>query len=92
MMSKYLENEDVKKLFEVILKLETIEECDNFFTDLFTPKELLAFAQRLKSANLLLENYTYEEVIKNVNISSATLSRVSRCVQEGNGYKKILKK
>ncbi len=91
-MSKYLENEDVKKLFEVILKLETLEECDVFFTDLFTTKELLAFAQRLKSASLLLENYTYEEVIKNVNISSATLSRVSRCVQEGNGYKKMLKK
>ncbi len=76
-MSKYLENEDVKKLFEVILKLETLEECDDFFTDLFTTKELLAFAQRLKSADLLLKNYTYEEVIKKVNISSATLSRVS---------------
>ena len=91
-MSKYLENEDVKKLFEVILKLETLEECDDFFTDLFTTKELLAFAQRLKSASLLLENYTYEEVIKNVNISSATLSRVSKCVQEGTGYQKMLKK
>lgn len=91
-MSKYLENEDVKKLFEVILKLETLEECDDFFTDLFTTKELLAFAQRLKSADLLLKNYTYEEVIKNVNISSATLSRVSKCVQEGTGYQKMLKK
>lgn len=91
-MSKYLENEDVKKLFEVILKLETLDECDDFFTDLFTTKELLAFAQRLKSASLLLENYTYEEVIKNVNISSATLSRVSKCVQEGTGYQKMLKK
>ncbi len=91
-MSKYLENEDVKKLFEVILKLETLEECDDFFTDLFTTKELLAFAQRLKSADLLLKNYTYEEVIKNVNISSATLSRVSKCVQEGIGYQKMLKK
>ena len=39
-----------------------------------------------------MKNYTYEEVIKNVNVSSATLSRVSKCVQEGNGYKKILKK
>jgi TrpR-related protein YerC/YecD len=91
-MSKYLENEDVKKLFEVILKLETLEECDDFFTDLFTTKELLAFAQRLKSADLLLKNYTYEEVIKKVNISSATLSRVSKCVQEGTGYQKMLKK
>ncbi len=91
-MSKFLENEDVKKLFEVILKLETLVECDDFFTDLFTTKELMAFAQRLKSAELLLKNYTYEEVIKNVNISSATLSRVSKCVQEGNGYKNILKK
>ena len=91
-MSKHLANEDVKKLFEVILKLETLDECDDFFIDLFTTKELLAFAQRLKSASLLLENYTYEEVIKNVNISSATLSRVSKCVQEGTGYQKMLKK
>ena len=91
-MSKYIDNPDVLKLYETILKLETVEECDDFFTDLFTTKELLAFAQRIRSAELLMKNYTYEEVIKNVNVSSATLSRVSKCVQEGNGYKKLLKK
>lgn len=84
--------DDIKELYKVILKLETLEECEVFFEDLFTKKELEAFAQRLKSAKLLLQNYTYDEVVKEINISSATLSRVSKSVQYGQGYKRILSK
>jgi TrpR-related protein YerC/YecD len=48
-------------------------------------------AQRLETAKLLLENKTYEEIIKKTEISSATLSRVSKCVKYSEGYKKVLK-
>ena len=87
-----MSQEDLRKLYETILKLETVEECEAFFEDLLTFKELEAISQRLKSAELLLQNNTYEEVIKQVSISSATLSRVSRCIQQGNGYKSVLLK
>ncbi|MGI6594852.1 MAG: YerC/YecD family TrpR-related protein [Christensenellales bacterium] len=83
---------DIKKLYESILKLETIEECENFFADLCTNKEVEQMAQRVKAATLLLAGKTYAEVIAETEISSATLSRVSRCVQYGKGYKTILKK
>lgn len=85
-------SDDIKELYKVILKLETIEECEMFFEDLFTRKEIDNFAHRLKSAELLLQDYTYDEVLKKVNISSATLSRVSKSVQYGQGYKRILNK
>ena len=81
-----------EKLFEAILKLKTVQECKDFFEDLCTYKEVDAMAQRLEAARLLLDNETYEQIIKVTNISSATLSRVSRCVKHGKGYKAILKK
>jgi len=87
-----MSKDDLRKLYETILKLETIEECEMFFDDLLTYKEQEAIAQRLKSAELLLKNYTYDEVIKEVSISSATLSRVSRCIRQGKGYKTIIEK
>ncbi|HHX49357.1 MAG TPA: TrpR-related protein YerC/YecD [Clostridiales bacterium] len=84
--------EMIKKLYESILKLETIEECENFFADLCTNKEIEQMAQRVKAATLLLDGKTYAEVISETEISSATLSRVSRCVQYGKGYKTIFRK
>ena len=84
--------EMVKELYQAFLKIETIEECENFLNDLMTNKEIEAMSQRLMAAKLLLEDKTYNEVIKETDISSATLSRVSRCVQYGNGYSRLLKK
>ncbi|MCQ2386971.1 MAG: YerC/YecD family TrpR-related protein [Clostridia bacterium] len=78
-------------LFKAILSLKTEEDCQLFFSDLCTYKELDSMAQRIKAARLLLNNETYEEIIKKTDISSATLSRVSRCVKHGEGYKKFLK-
>ena len=83
--------EKLQKLYEVIRSLETEEECAAFFDDLCTKKELEKMAERVYAAQLLLEGKTYNQVMENSNISSATLSRVSRCVQYGNGYSKLLK-
>lgn len=79
-------------LFREILKLESIEECRLFFDDLCTIKELEAMSQRVVAARMLLDGKTYNEIIEQTDISSATLSRVSKCVQYGEGYRSILNK
>lgn len=81
----------LKDFYNTILKIKTEEDCKEFFQDLCTYKELENMAQRLISAKLLLKGKTYEEIIKETDISSATLSRVSKCVKYGKGYNKILK-
>ncbi|MBO6263191.1 MAG: TrpR-related protein YerC/YecD [Clostridia bacterium] len=83
-------NDDLKLLFDTILKLKTEEDCAELFDDLCTYTEIEAMTQRIKAAKLLTENKTYEEIIRETDISSATLSRVSRCVKFGKGYKKFL--
>ena len=84
-------NEKIKMLYEVIAKLTTVAECEMLFEDLCTNKEVEKMAERLYAAKLLLEGKTYNQVIGETDISSATLSRVSRCVQYGKGYSKLLK-
>ena len=78
------------ELYKAILSLKSEEDCKIFFEDLCTMKELDSMAQRIQSAKLLLKGETYEKIIAKTEISSATLSRVSRCVKYGEGYKKIL--
>lgn len=82
--------DNIIELYEVLLKLETIEDCIELFEDLCTYKEIEQMAQRIGAAKLLLNGETYESVIKKTNISSATLSRVSKCVKYGKGYKRFL--
>lgn len=83
----------LKELYDEILKLETEEECEAFFSDLCTIKELQSMGQRLLAAKMLLEGKTYNEVIEETDISSATLARVSKCVRYGDGgYANIIKK
>lgn len=80
------------ELYEVIAGLSTAEETQAFLQDLCTPGEITAMSQRLAAAKLLLEGKTYEQVIAMTDISSATLSRVSKCVKQGKGYISVLKK
>ena len=88
-----MKKKDYKELFEEILKLETLEECEIFFDDLCTINELEAMLQRIKAAKMLLEDKTFQEVTKETKISSATLARVSKCIKYGDGgYKTILEK
>ncbi len=84
-------SEKIKALYRVIAGLQTPEECEILFADLCTNKEVEKMAERLHAAKLLLEGKTYNQVIEETDISSATLSRVSRCVQYGKGYSAILK-
>ncbi len=88
-MSK-ISKEMINELYQLILNLETLQDCEDMFSDLCTMKELEQMAQRVRAAKLLMEKKTYNTVIEETDISSATLSRVSRCVQYGKGYKRFL--
>jgi TrpR-related protein YerC/YecD len=79
-------------LYELIAKIKTKEEAKDLLADLCTPGEIVAMSQRLMAAELLMDGQTYEQVIKATDISSATLSRVSKCVKKGKGYAKFLSK
>ena len=84
-------NEKIDALYRIIVGLESTEECALLFEDLCTKKEVEKMAERLYAAKLLMEGKTYNQVIAETDISSATLSRISRCVQYGEGYTKVLK-
>ncbi len=92
MVIKMKNNSEKKELFEVLLSLETIKECEDFFADLCTIKEVEAMGQRWKAAKMIANKETYETIIEKTDISSATLSRISKCYQYGNGYRKMIKK
>ena len=85
-------NKDITELYKTIISIQDVDDCGDFFDDLCTNKEIEQFAQRLKAAKLLIEGKTYEQVIEKTKISSATLSRVSRCVRYGKGYNNTIKK
>ena len=85
-------SEKIENLYQLILKLETVEECQALFEDLCTRKEVANMAERACAAQLLMEGKTYNQVISETSISSATLSRISQCVQYGKGYSRLLKK
>ena len=81
------------KLYEILAKLNTEAEVEAFFDDLCTYAEIEKMEQRIEAAQMFLEGATYNQVIKKTKISSATLSRVSRCIHHGSGgYSKILNK
>ncbi len=86
-----IDKHQVEEFYKAILSLKTVEECESFFADLCTYKEIEQMTQRIIAAKLLLKGDTYEKVIKETEISSATLSRVSKCVKYGSGYKTVLK-
>lgn len=89
-MKKEKTDSDVKLLYQILIKLKTEEDCNDLFQDLCTKKEIDAMAQRIVAAKYLMDGKTYEQIIELTNISSTTLSRVSKCVQHGNGYKKFI--
>lgn len=86
-----IDKHQVEEFYKAILSLKTVEVCESFFADLCTYKEIEQMTQRIIAAKLLLKGDTYEKVIKETEISSATLSRVSKCVKYGSGYKTVLK-
>ena len=80
-----LHSESIDRLFKVILGLKNEEECYAFFEDICTIKELQDMAQRMDVAVLLDEGMNYQKISQEVNVSTATISRVSKCLNYGSG-------
>lgn len=76
--------------YQAVLSLETEEDCRAFFEDICTIKELQAISQRLQVAVLLDSGRNYLEVSELTGASSATISRVNRCLTYGDGYRTAL--
>lgn len=79
-------------LIRLLTEVDDPKDCRALLEDLCTAKELENMAERCYAAQLLMDGMTYNQVMALSDISSATLSRVSRCVQYGKGYSRILKK
>ena len=77
--------ESVDRLFEAIANLQNKEDCYRFFEDVCTIKEIQDMAQRFDVALLLDEGINYQQIAKEVGVSTATISRVSRCLNYGSG-------
>ena len=75
----------IRRLFAAILALENEEDCQKFFEDICTIKEVQDMAQRLDAAILLDEGVGYQAISEQVGISTATISRVSKCLNYGAG-------
>lgn len=89
-MEKY-HTEAIERLFRAILLLKNTDECSSFFEDIFTVRELQDVSQRLQVAQLLRDGYSYQIISKETGASTATISRVNRCLVYGSGgYEKIL--
>ena len=84
-------DEKIQALLTLIVSMESAQDCADMFADLCTRREIENMAERLYAAKLLMEGKTYSQVIAQTDISSATLSRVSQCVQYGKGYSKFIK-
>ena len=93
-MAQNLRNDkNVKFMLEAILKLETLDECYDFFEDLCTVTELRSMSQRIVVAKMLREKSVYNEIVAATGASTATISRVNRSLNYGcNGYDEIFKR
>ena len=92
-MKKGIHTESVEQLFDAVLSLKDKKECYAFFEDICTVNELYSIAQRLKVAKLLYKRETYEEIEAETNASTATISRINKCLRYGaDGYRRILER
>ena len=93
MYQSKLQSEAADHLFEAILSLESMEECYRFFEDLCTVTELQALSQRMEVAALLRRGETYAAIAEKTGTSTATISRVNRCLSYGaDGYQTVLRR
>ncbi len=90
-MAEIEREEKINKLYELIAGINDPQDCRALFEDLCTVKEIENMAERIYAAKLLMQGQTYNQIMSKSEISSATLSRVSRCVQYGKGYSRLLK-
>ena len=90
-MGKKATDENIKLLFEGILTLRSVEDCENFFGDLCTKTELREMSKRLLAARLISEGAKYADIVEQTGLSTATITRVNGCLRDGNdGYVQVL--
>lgn len=90
-MNSKLKDAHMDELFEGVLSLTSVEECYNFFEDLCTITELRAMAQRFQVAKMLDDGQIYSDIVKETGASTATISRVNKCLIYGtDGYRMVL--
>ena len=86
-------SEELDELFDGILTLENREDCYRFFEDICTVNEIRAISQRLQVAKLLSQKKTYSEIEKQTKASTATISRINKCIAYGaDGYRRVLER
>ena len=92
-MIKKIDNELLDKLYEAVVSIDNKEDCKNFFLDLCTINELKSMSQRIQVAKMLKDDVVYQKIADETGASTATISRVSRCLNYGNnGYSLVLEK
>ncbi len=92
-VNEKLRDEMTDKLFEAILTLQNVDECYRFFEDIATIGEIKALAQRLEVAKMLDAGMTYEDIVASTGASTATISRVKKCLHYGaDGYRLVLER
>lgn len=92
-MTKKAMDEKLVLLFEGILTLKTVEECEDFFGDLCTKTELREMSKRLFAAKLISKGEKYADIVEKTGLSTATITRVNGCLRDGNdGYVTVLER
>ena len=88
-----LANKEMERFYEAVLALQTVEECEAFFEDICTIRELMDMSLRLRVAALLNSGKAYQEISKETGASTATICRVNRCLVYGDGgYRRVLER
>lgn len=86
-------NKSTDELCEAFLSLKSKEECYAFLEDICTIKEILEMSQRLSVAKLLSKGMSYAQISQQTGVSTATISRISKCIEYGNGgYKTVIER
>lgn len=92
-MNEKLKNKETDQLFQALASLNTAEEFEAFFDDLCTVNEIKSLSQRLEIAKLLKAGTPYTEIVRRTDSSTATITRVNRCLQYGSdGYTTVLER
>lgn len=93
MVNPKLKDKQNDQLCQAVLALHTMDECYQFFEDICTISELKSMSQRLEVARMLQAGHTYDDIVEQTGASTATISRVKRCLNYGaDGYKIVLER
>ncbi len=78
-------NAQTQELFQAILSLQTVEDCECFFRDLCTIQELKAITERWQIAKMVWQGMPYRVITQKTGASSTTIARVAHWVTYGKG-------